>query len=86
MACQLQSRTSSIPKVGELQARYAESYLLMPTDMPTAHGSPIYKDHLVKVDAGSVSILRNAGCLIFGKSVKSPGTIVLITARQNHND
>ncbi|RTE80714.1 hypothetical protein BHE90_004810 [Fusarium euwallaceae] len=37
-------------------------------DMLTAHGSPIYKDHLVTVDAGSVSILRNAGCLIFGKT------------------
>ncbi|KAL6364540.1 hypothetical protein LRP88_01943 [Fusarium phalaenopsidis] len=37
-------------------------------DMPTAHGSPIYKDHLVAVDAGSVTILRNAGCLIFGKT------------------
>lgn len=68
MACQLQSRTFYTPKVGGLRARYAESRLLMPTDMPTTHGSTIYKDHLVTVDAGAVKILRNAGCLIFGES------------------
>jgi Asp-tRNA(Asn)/Glu-tRNA(Gln) amidotransferase A subunit family amidase len=37
-------------------------------DMPTQHNSPIYKDSHVGVDAGSVTILRNAGALILGKT------------------
>ncbi|KAI3394337.1 hypothetical protein diail_2889 [Diaporthe ilicicola] len=37
-------------------------------DMPTQHNSPIYKDSMAGVDAGSVQILRNAGALILGKT------------------
>jgi hypothetical protein len=36
--------------------------------MPTEHGSKIYKKDKPEIDAGSVVVLRKAGCLIFGKS------------------
>ncbi|PTD07786.1 putative galactose dehydrogenase GalD [Fusarium culmorum] len=36
--------------------------------MPTEYGSSIYKDDHPKLDAGSVMVLRHAGCLIFGKT------------------
>ncbi|CAN8098261.1 unnamed protein product [Discula destructiva] len=38
-------------------------------DMPTQHNSPIYQDSAPQVDAGSVMVLRQAGALIFGKTV-----------------
>lgn len=37
-------------------------------DMPTQHNSPLYKDNMAGVDAGSITILRNAGALILGKT------------------
>ncbi|KAF5612408.1 amidase [Fusarium subglutinans] len=37
-------------------------------DMPTEHGSTIYKNDHPVIDAGSVMVLRQAGCLIFGKT------------------
>ncbi|KAH6985593.1 amidase signature domain-containing protein [Ilyonectria destructans] len=37
-------------------------------DMPTAHNSPLYGGSFPKVDAASVTILRQAGALIFGES------------------
>ncbi|KAF5017088.1 hypothetical protein F66182_11035 [Fusarium sp. NRRL 66182] len=42
--------------------------IILTKDMPTAHGSTIYKDDHPEIDAGSVMILRKAGCLIFGKT------------------
>ena len=36
--------------------------------MPTQHNSPIYKGHFPSVDAASVTLLRHAGALIFGKT------------------
>ncbi|KAG4267402.1 amidase [Fusarium proliferatum] len=38
------------------------------SDMPTEHGSTIYKNDHPVIDAGSVMVLRQAGCLIFGKT------------------
>jgi Asp-tRNA(Asn)/Glu-tRNA(Gln) amidotransferase A subunit family amidase len=38
-------------------------------DMPTEHGSSIYKNDHPKIDAGSVMVLRHAGCLIFGEDI-----------------
>ncbi|KAI1016517.1 hypothetical protein LB503_010337 [Fusarium chuoi] len=38
------------------------------SDMPTEHGSTIYKNDHPVIDAGSVMLLRQAGCLIFGKT------------------
>lgn len=40
-------------------------------DMPTGHGSDIYKGDHPQIDAGSVMVLRHAGCLIFGKCTLS---------------
>ncbi|KAI9172543.1 Glutamyl-tRNA(Gln) amidotransferase subunit A 1 [Paramyrothecium foliicola] len=37
-------------------------------DMPTQHNSPLHKDDFPKLDAASVTILREAGALIFGKT------------------
>lgn len=34
--------------------------------MPTQHNSPIYKDSHPKIDSASITILRDAGALIFG--------------------
>ncbi|KAH0429232.1 hypothetical protein CcaCcLH18_08584 [Colletotrichum camelliae] len=37
-------------------------------DMPTQHGSVLYKDDEPKVDAASIIVLRNAGALLLGKT------------------
>ncbi|GKU05450.1 amidase [Fusarium langsethiae] len=42
--------------------------IILTKDMPTEHGSSIYKNDHPKLDAGSVIVLRQAGCLIFGKT------------------
>ncbi|KAJ4026522.1 hypothetical protein NW752_001472 [Fusarium irregulare] len=42
--------------------------IILTKDMPTEHGSKIYKNDHPEIDAGSVMILRHAGCLIFGKT------------------
>lgn len=38
-------------------------------DMPTEYNSPIYRGHQPKWDAASVALLRQAGCVILGKTV-----------------
>ncbi|KAI7763253.1 hypothetical protein LZL87_012870 [Fusarium oxysporum] len=42
--------------------------IILTKDMPTEHGSAIYKNDHPVIDAGSVMVLRQAGCLIFGKT------------------
>ncbi|KAM0345063.1 hypothetical protein ACHAPU_006949 [Fusarium lateritium] len=42
--------------------------IILTKDMPTEHGSTIYKDSHPGIDAASVMVLRAAGCLIFGKT------------------
>ncbi|KAF5500189.1 Glutamyl-tRNA(Gln) amidotransferase subunit A [Colletotrichum siamense] len=37
-------------------------------DMPTQHGSVLYKDSSPQVDAASIIVLRNAGALLLGKT------------------
>ena len=37
-------------------------------DMPTEHGSPIYRGNRPRADAASVALLRQAGCVILGKT------------------
>jgi Asp-tRNA(Asn)/Glu-tRNA(Gln) amidotransferase A subunit family amidase len=37
-------------------------------DMPTAYGSPIYRDHRPAADAACVALLRDAGAIILGKT------------------
>lgn len=36
--------------------------------MPTQHNSTIYENDAPELDAGSIAILRNAGCLLLGKT------------------
>jgi Asp-tRNA(Asn)/Glu-tRNA(Gln) amidotransferase A subunit family amidase len=38
-------------------------------DLPTEYNSPIYRGHRPKTDAACVTLLRQAGCLILGKTV-----------------
>ena len=38
-------------------------------DMPTSYGSPVYAGHRPKADAASVALCREAGALVFGKTV-----------------
>jgi Asp-tRNA(Asn)/Glu-tRNA(Gln) amidotransferase A subunit family amidase len=38
-------------------------------DMPTGHGSPIYKNHQPEMDAACVALSRRAGAVIQGKTV-----------------
>ena len=38
-------------------------------DMPTRHGSPIYRDNRPDADAACVTLCRNAGMVILGKTV-----------------
>ena len=38
-------------------------------DMPTEYGSPIYAGHRPRADAACVTLLRNAGAIIMGKTV-----------------
>jgi Asp-tRNA(Asn)/Glu-tRNA(Gln) amidotransferase A subunit family amidase len=38
-------------------------------DMPTEHGSPIYKSNIPSADAACVAMLRRAGAIILGKTV-----------------
>jgi Asp-tRNA(Asn)/Glu-tRNA(Gln) amidotransferase A subunit family amidase len=37
-------------------------------DQPTEYGSPIYRGHQPRADAAAVALLRQAGCLILGKT------------------
>ena len=37
-------------------------------DMPTEHGSPIYRGNRPRADAAVVALLRRAGCVILGKT------------------
>jgi Asp-tRNA(Asn)/Glu-tRNA(Gln) amidotransferase A subunit family amidase len=53
--------------------------------MPTEHGSKIYKNDKPEIDAGSVVVLRKAGCLIFGKSsgrAQLPPFLMTLQAKQ----
>lgn len=44
------------------------------SDLPTQHGSRLYKDHRPGVDAGVVTLCRQAGALILGKTVSPVNT------------
>src|SRR5262245_54134352 len=37
-------------------------------DMPTEYGSPIYRGYRPRCDAACVALLREAGCVILGKT------------------
>ncbi len=38
-------------------------------DLPTSYGSPIYLSHRPSIDAAVVSLMKDAGCFVFGKTV-----------------
>ena len=38
------------------------------SDMPTEYGSPIYRGNLPRADAAAVALMRQAGCVILGKT------------------
>jgi amidase len=56
-------------------------------DMPTQHGSPIYKDQFAAFDAEPVAVLRALGALILGKTASSANgiwrRILIISILQN---
>jgi Asp-tRNA(Asn)/Glu-tRNA(Gln) amidotransferase A subunit family amidase len=43
--------------------------LIDTVDMPTAYGSPIYRDHRPAADASCVAVARAAGAVVLGKTV-----------------
>ena len=43
--------------------------LIDTVDMPTAYGSPIYRDHRPAADASCVALARAAGAILLGKTV-----------------
>jgi amidase len=43
--------------------------LIDTADMPTAYGSPIYRDHQPAADASCVALARAAGAIVLGKTV-----------------
>src|SRR6202051_1564037 len=45
--------------------------IIATSDMPTANGSPIYRDHVPAADAWVVERLRSLGATIFGKTVST---------------
>ena len=57
-------------KVGPLQGVPAGMKDIIDTaDMPTEHGSPMYKGHRPATDAACVALVRRAGGIILGKTV-----------------
>lgn len=67
MASLWPSKMSYTPKVGN-NIRCAVDNTYKRQGMPTQFNSPIYKDHQPEVDAASVTMLRQAGALIIGKT------------------
>jgi Asp-tRNA(Asn)/Glu-tRNA(Gln) amidotransferase A subunit family amidase len=43
-------------------------------DLPTEYNSPIYRGHRPKADAACVTLLKQAGCVILGKTVTTVRT------------
>jgi Asp-tRNA(Asn)/Glu-tRNA(Gln) amidotransferase A subunit family amidase len=56
-------------------------------DMPTGQGSPLWKDFETKRDSASVYALREAGCIILGKTVTTEfaASVPLIPASNPHD-
>ena len=62
--------------------------VILTKDMPTQYNSPIYVDHVTKVDAASIAILRAKGALIFGKFdtiIHKSSAATDIVNRQNYH-
>ena len=60
--------------------------ILDTADMPTEHGSPIYRGNRPRADAAAVALLRQAGCVILGKTATAEFANVHPPATRNpHN-
>jgi Asp-tRNA(Asn)/Glu-tRNA(Gln) amidotransferase A subunit family amidase len=55
-------------------------------DMPTAYGSPIYRDHRSGWDAACVAVARAAGAIILGKTVTSEFALYHAGKTKNPHD
>jgi len=55
-------------------------------DMPTAYGSPIYRDHRPRSDAACVALLRRAGAVVMGKTVTTEFAALTPAATVNPHD
>jgi Asp-tRNA(Asn)/Glu-tRNA(Gln) amidotransferase A subunit family amidase len=63
-------RRDSEPPRGPLHGiPIAVKDLIDTSDMPTAYGSPIYRDHRPAADASCVALARAAGVVVLGKTV-----------------
>jgi Asp-tRNA(Asn)/Glu-tRNA(Gln) amidotransferase A subunit family amidase len=55
-------------------------------DMPTEHGSPIYRGNRPRADAAAVALLRQAGCVILGKTATTEFALIHPAPTRNpHN-
>jgi Asp-tRNA(Asn)/Glu-tRNA(Gln) amidotransferase A subunit family amidase len=55
-------------------------------DMPTEHGSSIYRGNRPRADAAAVALLRQAGCVILGKTATTEFALIHPSATRNpHN-
>jgi Asp-tRNA(Asn)/Glu-tRNA(Gln) amidotransferase A subunit family amidase len=52
-------------------------------DMPTEHGSPIYRGNRPRADASTVAQLRQAGCVIVGKTATTEFASIYPAATRN---
>jgi Asp-tRNA(Asn)/Glu-tRNA(Gln) amidotransferase A subunit family amidase len=55
-------------------------------DLPTEYNSPIYRGHRPRADASCVALLRQAGCLILGKTVSTEFANVHPSMTRNPHD
>jgi Asp-tRNA(Asn)/Glu-tRNA(Gln) amidotransferase A subunit family amidase len=55
-------------------------------DMPTEHGSPVYKGRQPTEDAAVVSLLRNAGAIILGKTITTEFATLTPNVTRNPNN
>ncbi len=55
-------------------------------DMPTAYGSPIYRDHRPRSDAACVALLRRAGAVLMGKTATAEFAALAPASTVNPHD
>jgi Asp-tRNA(Asn)/Glu-tRNA(Gln) amidotransferase A subunit family amidase len=52
-------------------------------DLPTEHGSPIYRGNRPRADAAAVMLLRKAGCVILGKTATTEFALIHPASTRN---
>ena len=59
-----------VPRRGRLHGvPFGVKDVLDTADLPTEYNSPIYRGHRPKADAACIALLREAGCVLLGKTV-----------------